>query len=204
MIHLERSRVRNGQFRSRKERMYNILISSQRTLLVRFRRTESRMHLKNQVEWALHCCAMLAGLPPDRYLATKALAEFHGVPKEYLSKALQSLSQASLVESTLGPTGGYRLAKPPEKVTFLDIIEAVEGKQSTFQCSEIRANNPCRKGTPRPAKPCAIARIMWEADEAWRSKLRSVRLSDLITILGDDVSPKLWAKSFEWLLAKTP
>lgn len=161
------------------------------------------MYLKNQVEWALHCCAMLAGLPPERYLATKSLAEFHGVPKEYLSKALQSLSQASLVESTLGPTGGYRLAKPPDQITFLDIVEAVEGKQSTFNCTEIRKNNPCRQAEPRQPKPCAIARIMWEADEAWRSKLRSVRLSDLITLLGSDVSPKLWAKSYEWLLAKT-
>lgn len=161
------------------------------------------MHLKNQVEWALHCCAMLAGLPPERYLATKTLAEFHSVPKEYLSKALQSLSQASLVESTLGPTGGYRLAKPPDQITFLDIVEAVEGKQSTFNCTEIRRNNPCRQGEPRPSKACAIARIMWEADEAWRNKLQSVRLSDLITLLGDDVSPKLWSKSFKWLLAKT-
>lgn len=161
------------------------------------------MNLKNQVEWALHCCAMLAGLPPNRYLATKALAEFHGVPKEYLSKALQSLSQASLVESTLGPTGGYRLAKPQEEITFLDIVEAVEGKKSTFNCTEIRMNNPCKRSGSREAKACAIARIMWEADEEWRKKLRSVSLADLVAILGEDVSPDLWAKSYQWLLAKT-
>ena len=71
------------------------------------------MLLRNQVEWAIHCCAVLAALPPDQTLATKILAEFHGVPKEYLSKALQSLAQAGLVVGTLGPTGGYRLAKEP-------------------------------------------------------------------------------------------
>ncbi|MBS0157299.1 MAG: Rrf2 family transcriptional regulator [Nitrospira sp.] len=161
------------------------------------------MILKNQVEWALHCCAMLAGLPPNRYLATKTLAEFHGVPKEYLSKALQSLSQASLIESTLGPTGGYRLAKPPDQITFLDIVEAVEGKKSTFNCTEIRMKNPCRRSGSRETKACAIARIMWEADEEWRKKLRSVSLSDLMALLSTDVSPDLWAKSFQWLLPKT-
>ena len=161
------------------------------------------MILKNQVEWALHCCAMLAGLPPNRYLATKTLAEFHGVPKEYLSKALQSLSQASLIESTLGPTGGYRLAKPPDQITFLDIVEAVEGKKSTFNCTEIRMKNPCRRSGSRETKACAIARIMWEADEEWRKKLRSVSLSDFMTLLSADVSPDLWAKSFQWLLPKT-
>jgi len=62
------------------------------------------MILKSQIEWALHCCAILAGLPEGRYLSTKALAELHGLPKEYLSKALQSLSQADLVDTTLGQT----------------------------------------------------------------------------------------------------
>ncbi len=59
------------------------------------------MQLRNLVEWALHCCAVLAGLAPERYLPARDLAQFHGVPKEYLSKALQALSQAGLVEGTL-------------------------------------------------------------------------------------------------------
>src|ERR1700742_4595150 len=113
------------------------------------------MILKNQVEWALHCCAMLAGLPEGRYLSTKALAEFHGVPKEYLSKALQSLSQAGLVISTLGPMGGYRLGRKASEITFLDIVEAVEGKSSSFVCTEIRKNNPCRPAKFCDTKPCA-------------------------------------------------
>src|SRR3954470_19160387 len=100
------------------------------------------MILKNQNEWALHCCVLLAGLPPERYLSTKALAEFHAVPKEYLSKALQSLSQAGIVEGTLGPSGGYRLARKASDITFLDVVEAVEGRSSTFTCTEIRKNNP--------------------------------------------------------------
>src|ERR1700743_331652 len=104
------------------------------------------MILKNQIEWALHCCALLANVPAGRYLPTRDLAEFHGVPKEYLSKALQALSQAGLVEGTLGPAGGYRLARAPDAISFLDIVEAVEGKASTFVCTNIRRNNPCLSG----------------------------------------------------------
>ncbi|NVN10844.1 RrF2 family transcriptional regulator [Nguyenibacter vanlangensis] len=158
------------------------------------------MILKSQVEWALHCCAILAGLPEGRYLSTKALAEFHGLPKEYLSKALQSLSQAGLVHTTLGPSGGYRLARSPAELTFLDVVEAVEGKARTFVCNNIRANNPCRPTDHCDSSPCAIARIMWEADEAWRQKLRGVTLSDLGHILSQEVSPALWKNSFEWVL----
>jgi Rrf2 family protein len=161
------------------------------------------MILRNQVEWALHCCAILAGLPADRYVATKVLAEFHGVPKEYLSKALQALSQAGLVVSTLGPSGGYRLAKKPGDITFLDIVEAVEGKSSTFACTEIRKNNPCRPVKYCESKPCAVARVMWEADEAWRKKLRSVRLSDLVKSVTEDVPAGLLESSGAWILART-
>jgi Rrf2 family protein len=157
------------------------------------------MILKSQVEWALHCCALLAGLPEGRYLSTKALAEFHGVPKEYLSKALQSLSQAGLVDTTLGPSGGYRLAKPPAEITFLDIVEAVEGNSRTFVCNNIRENNPCLPKKHRLGGTCAVARAMWEADEAWREKLRSVTLLDLGKTLEKETPPTLWKKTFEWV-----
>ncbi|MFS2180285.1 Rrf2 family protein [Rhizobium pisi] len=160
------------------------------------------MILKSQVEWALHCCAILAGLPEGRYLSTKALAELHGLPKEYLSKALQSLSQASLVETTLGPTGGYRLARPASEINFLDMVEAVEGKARSFSCTNIRENNPCRPQGYCDSKPCAVARIMWEADEAWRASLRRVRLSDLVDTLSEEVRPDVWQSTFEWVLKR--
>ena len=160
------------------------------------------MILKNQVEWALHCCSVLAGLPPGRYASTKALAEFHGVPKEYLSKALQSLSQNELVESTLGPAGGYRLARKASEISFLDIVEAVEGKASTFVCTDIKKNNPCLPAKHCFNKPCAVARVMWEADAAWRKKLRSVKLSDLRRTLSEDVPEDILAKGTAWVLKK--
>lgn len=161
------------------------------------------MILKSQVEWVLHCCAILAGLPEGRYLSTKALAELHGLPKEYLSKALQSLSQAGLVDTALGPSGGYRLAKPPAELTFLEIVEAVEGNARTFVCANIRANNPCRPKGHCDSKPCAVARIMWEADEAWRQTLRSVTLADVVETLARETPAKIWKDTFVWVLDRT-
>ncbi len=160
------------------------------------------MILKSQVEWALHCCAILSGLPEGRYLSTKALAELHGLPKEYLSKALQSLSQAGLVHTTLGPSGGYRLAKAPNELTFLDVVEAVEGGGRTFVCQNIRANNPCRPKGFCESGPCAVARVMWEADEAWRSALRKVTFADLVQTLEAEVDPAIWSGTFQWVLKR--
>ncbi len=160
------------------------------------------MILKSQVEWALHCCAILSGLPEGRYLSTKALAELHGLPKEYLSKALQSLSQAGLVHTTLGPSGGYRLARPPAEVSFLDIVEAVEGSGRTFVCNNIRANNPCRPKGFCDTGPCAVARVMWQADEAWRNTLRGVTMADLGQTLSQEIPPDIWSGTFAWVLKR--
>lgn len=161
------------------------------------------MVLRSQVEWALHCCAVLAGLGPGETVSTRTLSELHGVPKEYLSKALQALAGAGLVVGTLGPTGGYRLAKPTKEITFLQIVEAIEGKKSSFNCTEIRANNPVYKQTgKRPKGVCSIARIMFRADEAWRRELRTTTLADLDELLRQDVSAETLARTAEWLASQ--
>jgi Rrf2 family protein len=162
------------------------------------------MQLRGPVEWALHCCAVLAGLAPGRYLPTRDLANFHGVPKEYLSKALQALSQAGLVEGTLGPSGGYRLARAPDRITFLDIVEAVEGRAGTFACTNIRRNNPClseaqARSLCTDAKPCANAAVMWEADRAWRDCLRAVSLARLMKTLEMDLPAGLLRRGKAWI-----
>ncbi len=161
------------------------------------------MQLKNQVEWALHCCAILAGVPGDGRLSARDLAKLHGVPKEYLSKALQTLSQAGIVEGTLGPTGGYRLARAPEKITFLNIVEAVEGEASGFVCTEIRKNNPCRPAGFCDDRPCAIARTMWAADKAWRDSLSGTNLADLGKTLEKDIPAGLRKKTADWIAARS-
>lgn len=145
----------------------------------------------------------MAGMPEGRFLPAKVLAEFHGVPKEYLAKALQALSLAGLVEGTLGPHGGYRLKRAADTITFLDVVEAVEGKASTFVCTEIRGNNPCREAGYCDTKPCGVARVMWDADRAWREKLASVRMSDLVAGLVEDVPADQLAKNAAWLMERT-
>ena len=72
------------------------------------------MRLSDGVEWALHCCTLLALLPPDRPLPASRLAEFHEVPPAYLAKHLQALSRAGIIESMPGRHGGYRLARPAD------------------------------------------------------------------------------------------
>ena len=145
------------------------------------------MRLSEPVEWALHCTTVLALLPEGSALPASKLAEFHGVPAAYLAKSLQSLSRAGIVESVPGRHGGYRLGRLPAEVTLLDVVEAVEGRESSFRCTEIRKRGPARV-SPRLYLPvCAIAEAMYRADEAWRAELRGTTVADLLQKLATTV-----------------
>lgn len=86
--------------------------------------------ISQTAEYALRAMSWLA-LTPDARVASSSIAEHTQVPLDYLAKVLQSLSEAGLIDGRRGVRGGYRLAKPPDKIGLLDIINAVsrEGMQ---------------------------------------------------------------------------
>ena len=97
------------------------------------------------------------------------------------------MSTAGIVEALPGRNGGYRLARDPSEITFLDIINALEGDQTVFRCTEIRRNRPAR--FKRPTLVCGIAAAMYRAEDAWRSELAATTLADIRDQLGALRSP---------------
>jgi Rrf2 family protein len=102
------------------------------------------MHLNEGVEWAAHCAALLAALPEGATLPAVRLAEYHDIPGPYLAKSLQALTRAGIVESTTGRLGGYRLGRLASEISLLDIVQAIEGTETFFRCTEIRRRGPSR------------------------------------------------------------
>jgi Rrf2 family protein len=156
--------------------------------------------MSDTVEWALHCCTVLGTLPEDQALPAARLAEFHDVPPAYLAKALQALTAAGLTESRPGPLGGYRLARPPAEVTVLDVVLAIEGHETAFQCTEIRQRGPAAtRASGAYRRPCGIARTMWRAEDAWRAELAGTTIGDLITELIATVPTAQLVRGAEWI-----
>jgi Rrf2 family protein len=157
------------------------------------------MRISEGVEWALHCCTLLAVVPDGTALPAARLAEFHGVPAAYLAKHLQALAAAGIVESVPGRRGGYRLARPAADVALVDVVDAVEGGGAAFRCSEIRQRGPAALGRSRYVKPCGIARAMWAAEDAWRAELARRTIADLLTGLAADVPVDAAVKAAAWM-----
>lgn len=137
------------------------------------------MKLGDGVEQAIHCMLLLSGLTPSGVLSAAALAEFHGVSASYLLKHLQALAGAELLDSVPGPKGGYRLARPADKITLLDVVLAVEGPAPAFRCGEIRQRGPSPVAAHFFKAPCAVNAAMLKAESAYRTELKKVTLADL-------------------------
>lgn len=85
------------------------------------------------VEYALRAVVHLAS-KPSLARTTDQIAEATRVPRAYLSKVLQSLCRAGLVESQRGIGGGISLAKSAEDLTILEVVNAVEPIQRIRSC----------------------------------------------------------------------
>lgn len=153
------------------------------------------------VEWAAHCAVLLAAPPPDLPVPAAKLAEFHDLPAPYLAKALQQLAAAGIVSSIAGRRGGYRLARPAEEITLLDIVDAVDGGEPAFRCTEIRRRGPSAVAPRNYSPRCGIARAMWEAEDAFRDSLSKVTIAALAAGVRRDSPPEALKKGGRWLEA---
>jgi FeS assembly SUF system regulator len=63
------------------------------------------------------------------------LAERARLEAPTVSKVLKPLAHAGLVESFRGVNGGYRLARAPERISLIEIVEAMEGPLGMTECS---------------------------------------------------------------------
>jgi Rrf2 family nitric oxide-sensitive transcriptional repressor len=85
------------------------------------------------VEYALRAVVFLADHAPDG-CTTDQISTATKVPKPYLSKVLQNLGRSGIVHSQRGIGGGVTLIKPPEELTILEVVNAVEPIQRIETC----------------------------------------------------------------------
>lgn len=77
------------------------------------------------------------------------IAKALNIPKEFISKILQSLTESGIVDSKKGKNGGFALAKNPSKIRLIDVVAAIDG---------LDIFNSCVLGFPEcsPDHPCPV------------------------------------------------
>jgi Rrf2 family cysteine metabolism transcriptional repressor len=103
----------------------------------------------------------------------KDISARQGISLRYLEQIVSPLIAAKLISSTRGPKGGVNLAKPPQKIKLLDIIQVLEGPIAPVDCVE----NPgvCTRA------PSCVARDVWtDLAKAMYGVLESTTLQDMV------------------------
>ncbi len=94
------------------------------------------MQLSRKADYALRAIRHLSGLPTGTLGSINTVSEAESIPREFLAKILKDLTRSGILVSYQGVTGGYRLARPAREVSFLDVVEAIEGPIHLNLCTE--------------------------------------------------------------------
>lgn len=125
------------------------------------------MKYSQATDYALHAMCYLVATEPDNPVSVQQLAEKLGVSPTYLSKMLTKLVKAGLIQSISGANGGYRLRRNREEITFLDVIHAIEGTASLFECGLDHGSE------------CLIQQVVTEAELQMEQYLKNKKIYEL-------------------------
>jgi Rrf2 family protein len=93
------------------------------------------MQITKQADYALRAMLYLAQLPMNERAATSRIAEEQAIPPSFLAKIISQLSIAGLIHTSRGAHGGVSMAVSPEKVSVLDVVEAIDGPLALNECT---------------------------------------------------------------------
>lgn len=131
------------------------------------------MQITRQADYAVRAVLYLVQLGADQRAATSQIAEEQQIPPSFLAKIVSQLSVAGLLQTSRGARGGVSLAKEPEKISLLEVIEAIDGPILLNEC--VSAGGVCVFGEDCPMRP-----VWCEAQAELVERLRTTTFDQFI------------------------
>jgi Rrf2 family transcriptional regulator, iron-sulfur cluster assembly transcription factor len=98
-------------------------------------------------ELALQAVLFLSAQASNKHTNANEVSEALKVPKEFVSKVLQTLSNDEIVGSKKGKSGGFYLRKEAKDIRLIDIVIAIDGLEIFHKCvlgfEGCTINEPC-------------------------------------------------------------
>jgi Rrf2 family protein len=109
---------------------------------------------------------------PRGAASAKEISDAYGIPLPLLAKVLQALTKGHLTQSVAGTNGGYRLARDPELITALEVIQVIDGRAILLNCTT--AHGPCDQ-----SDRCTVREPLRHVQEAILNLLSKMTIADL-------------------------
>jgi Rrf2 family protein len=132
------------------------------------------MQITKQADYAVRAVLELARSNGSTgRLTAEEIAQRRGIPHAFLSKTLGLLADAGLVETRRGVKGGVALRRPPQQISLLDVVEAIDGPLDLCAC--VLAPADCRW-----TETCPVHPIWLDMRHEMRTRLAAARLDMLV------------------------
>jgi len=109
------------------------------------------MQITRQADYAVRAVLYLAQKGDDKRASTSQIAQDQQIPPSFLAKIVSQLSVAGLLQTSRGARGGVSLARSPELISLLEVVEAIDGPILLNEC--VDDNGSCTFGDDCPMRP---------------------------------------------------
>ena len=130
------------------------------------------MRISAKADYAVRAAIELATSPDGRPVKAERIATAQDIPLNFLENILGELRHAGIVRSQRGADGGFRLAKPAERVTTADVMRAVEGPLAT-----VRGGPP--EDSSYPGAASELPRVWIAVRKSLRQVVEQVTVADV-------------------------
>lgn len=93
------------------------------------------LEITRQADYALRAALEVARQPDGERIPTAEIATRQNIPLPFLAKIVSQLVVRGILDATRGAGGGINLARPAEKITMLEVIEAIDGPVTLNRCT---------------------------------------------------------------------
>ena len=131
------------------------------------------MVITRATEYAVRAVIFLAQQPKDDIVLKKDICRTQEVTPAFLTKILQPLIKVGIVSSQRGVGGGFLLAKDPNEITMLDILQAEEGQLRLNHC--LADTDVCYRDAY-----CSAHKVWDETQHAMSEVLKRYSIADLV------------------------
>ncbi len=129
------------------------------------------VHFSEAASLALHAMVLIA--KTDNHVNVNSIAGEMDASRNHLAKVLQQLVKHNFLKSVRGPGGGFILKKPADKITILEIYEAIEGKIDLPDCPLDRKICPFNK--------CLLNGLVSDVTTQFKNYFQEQTLEDFVT-----------------------
>ena len=137
------------------------------------------MQITRQADYAMRAVAYLSNLGPDRRAATSQIAEDQKIPPSFLAKIVSQLSVAGLLQTSRGARGGVSLARSPDEISFLEVVEAIDGPIPLNEC--VADGSACTFG-----ETCTLRPVFCDAQADLVNRLDATSFGSIIETNGKE------------------